>query len=345
LKKAEVVCLLSAAAVSGLFGTFEQLSGFHLGNFRYLQGTGFFSGPMAFAGQMQLFSFLAIGIAMSGGAADLWPAATDRAVPEAATAGAGPVSARLGSARRMWFFSTLVATVLGLIFACERSAWLGFAVSVVMVACLVSWRVMAKVMVAGLLMACLAWFTVPVVQTRLTPLLHPQQDASMRGRMKVWETACSLFIHDGKSILIGVGPTHFPHVYLDEAVVPGIKVKDYLDHAHSNYLQMLSTSGILGLISYLWLSLASIRLTWINYRAGVGFERGLALGIMGGLISLMVAGIFEYNFGTGQVRMAQWFLLSLLAAAPLSAATGTTGGTATGSTTAIIGDVDRNGQE
>src|ERR1700722_19338686 len=114
----------------------------------------------------------------------------------------------------------------------------------------------------------------------------------MRGRMKVWETAYSLFVHDGKSMLIGVGPTHFPHVYLDEAAVPGIKVKAYLDHAHSNYLQMLATTGILGLLSYLWLSLASIRLAWINYRRGEGFDRCLALGIMGGLISLMVAGIF-----------------------------------------------------
>jgi hypothetical protein len=43
---------------------------------------------------------------------------------------------------------------------------------------------------------------------------------------------------------------------------------------------------------------------------------------MGGLISLMVAGIFEYNFGTGQVRLAQWFLLSLLAAVPITAADG-----------------------
>jgi hypothetical protein len=85
---------------------------------------------------------------------------------------------------------------------------------------------------------------------------------------------------------------------------------------------MLATTGILGLLSYLWLSFAAIRLAWINYRYAIGFDRSLGLGIMGGLISLMVAGIFEYNFGTGQVRLAQWFLLSLLCAVPIPAADG-----------------------
>jgi hypothetical protein len=31
---------------------------------------------------------------------------------------------------------------------------------------------------------------------------------------------------------------------------------------------------------------------------------------MAALASLMVAGIFEYNFGSGQVRLAEWFCLA-----------------------------------
>lgn len=30
------------------------------------------------------------------------------------------------------------------------------------------------------------------------------------------------------------------------------------------------------------------------------------------MVSLAVAGIFEYNFGSGQVKLIQWFLLALL---------------------------------
>ena len=322
LKRAQMTWLLSAAAVAGLLGTFEQLSGFHIGGFQYLQGTGFLSGPMAFAGQMQLFAFLAIGIALTGGmsASAAGPGSAGSGSAGVSPASTSSASASSGSiiASQIWFDGALTATVLGLVFACERSAWLGFVVAVPVVACMVSWRAMAKVLIGGLLVACLVWFTVPAVQTRLTPLVSNwRNDPSMRGRLKVWDTAVSLFLHDGKSIVIGVGPTHFPHVHLDEALVPGIKVKDYLDHAHSNYLQMLATTGILGLISYLWLSFASIQLAWINYRQSIGFDRALGLGIIGGLISLMVAGIFEYNFGTGQVRLTQWFLLSLLAAQPL----------------------------
>jgi len=33
---------------------------------------------------------------------------------------------------------------------------------------------------------------------------------------------------------------------------------------------------------------------------------------LGSTAALMVAGIFEYNFGTAQVRLAQWFVLAML---------------------------------
>jgi hypothetical protein len=38
----------------------------------------------------------------------------------------------------------------------------------------------------------------------------------------------------------------------------------------------------------------------------------IGMGLFGAAIALSVAGVFEYNFGTTQVRLAQWFLFGLL---------------------------------
>ncbi len=42
------------------------------------------------------------------------------------------------------------------------------------------------------------------------------------------------------------------------------------------------------------------------------WRSGIGIGTFGALVSLLVAGIFEYNFGAGQVKLAQWFLVGAL---------------------------------
>jgi O-antigen ligase len=129
--------------------------------------------------------------------------------------------------------------------------------------------------------------------------------------MEVWLSAVEQYKTSALTEIIGVGPRNFRKVEIEG---PN---KSNLDHAHSNYLQSLTTTGIVGLFVYLWLCIASLKLAWQNFRKARVDDRldhGISLGILGGIASLMVAGIFEYNFGTGNVRLAQWFLLAMLSA-------------------------------
>ncbi len=41
-------------------------------------------------------------------------------------------------------------------------------------------------------------------------------------------------------------------------------------------------------------------------------DKAIALSIMCATVSLSVSGIFEYNFGTGPVRLPQWFVVALI---------------------------------
>lgn len=284
LKCKAVQTALVMGAIAGLWATVQQVFDVHPG-FKFLQGTGFLSGPMAFAGVMQMLSQLGLALILTSGYKQCAPPFNNK-----------------------WLFGAIAAAnVMGLIFASERSAWLGFMVALFLVAGLVSWKILGRALLACSVICVLAWFTVPVVQTRLAPLADWQHEAGMTERLTVWSIAMEQF---QKAPILGVGSRNFPHV-----LIPG-PGKTYLDHAHSNYLHILSTLGLVGLCAYLWLSLSALVLTWRNYinakRDGDAVALALSLGILGGIVSLLVAGIFEYNFGTGNVRLAQWFLLAML---------------------------------
>jgi O-antigen ligase len=287
VKQQSVPSLLVLGAVAGLVATFQQLLNWHPG-YKYLQGTGFLSGPMAFAGVMQMFSLMAIALFATSTFKNL----------------AGPFK------NKSLYIPIAIANILGLLFASERSAWMGFFIGMLVIASQVSLKLLSRLIAIGIVVAGVGWFAVPMVQARLLPLLDWQHEPSSMQRMEVWNSAIKQYKASTKTQIIGVGPRKFEPIPIHG---PN---KEELDHAHSNYLQSLTTTGLIGLLVYLWLCFSSLRLAWQNYvrakKTNGGLDVGISLGILGGLISLLLAGIFEYNFGTGNVRLAQWFLLAML---------------------------------
>ncbi len=75
-----------------------------------------------------------------------------------------------------------------------------------------------------------------------------------------------------------------------------------LDHAHSNYMHILATTGLIGMLAYLFLWGNVLVTAFSNFksRSENDLDKGIYFGILTGVISVLVAGIFEYNFGTAQ---------------------------------------------
>lgn len=244
---------------------------------------------MAFAGQMQILSMVAIAIFISGAYS----------------------SFKFKMNNKWVFLAIALANVLGLIFAGERSAWLGGLAGSLAIASLFSLRLLLKAAVGLAVVGMISWFTVPLVHTRVESMLSGKQDVSTRVRYQVWNQALASW---HQSPVVGIGFLKFPHLDIPEAIVPG-KSKD-INHAHSNYLQMLATTGVLGLLAYAVLCLSALFFSRQQFLSGKLTDDSLLIaigaGLLGAMVSLMVAGIFEYNFGTAQVRLMQWFVLGLL---------------------------------
>ena len=285
IEKKAIAVILGTAALAGIYGTVQQLFNFHPFTYQWLQATGFLAAPMPFAGLMQLTSFLGLGILLKKGYLQLPGIFANQRV----------------------FLAVVIANLLGLFFACERSAWLGMLVGLMAITLRSSPKLFFKAALAGAVLLALAWFCVPAVQARLVPLLtDPQSDISVRTRVKLWNVAKEqYFTHP----LVGIGPSHFPRVVIPEALVPG--GSPYFDHAHSNYFHILATMGSLGFLAFMSLIVFSLRLA-IKQSRESDLSGGIGLGLFASLVSLMVAGLFEYNFGAGQVKLAEWFLLGAL---------------------------------
>lgn len=275
--------LLVCGAVSGVWGVIQQVFNFHPFTYPYLQATGFLGDPMSFAGLMQLTSFLSLGLLVKN-----W-------------------SNGQSFFNRQTLLFVTAANFLGLIFASERSAWLGMFLALPLIFLYISPRAFVRGSLALVLAAVLAWCFIPVVKTRLSTLANFEQDVSVKARVIIWSKAWQIF---REHPLFGVGPRNFPSIDMPEAIVPQHS-KD-LNHAHNNYLQILSTTGFMGFSSFFVLLVSALCFALKQSKVAEPLKSGIGLGLLGALLSLSVAGLFEYNFGSGQVKLVQWFLLALL---------------------------------
>lgn len=296
-----VLTLLWVSSIAGIYGSIQQIFDYHPTKFKYLQGTGFLAHPMAFAGQMQVFSMLALGLLLSSGYKKLSDDCPD--------------SMRwiLANYERMPLFIILVVcNFAGLFFALERSAWIGGAAGAIAIAAVCSLKWALAALLGLFASGGVAYILSPAVAGRISALFSGN-DPSVKARLKIWSECINHYF--ASSPVFGIGWLKFPHFDIPEAIVPGVS-KD-LNHAHSNYVHFLTTTGIIGLLSYIiflfWTFSKSLRSFYRNRLLGKQFNSGLALGVFGTAVALAISGIFEFNFGASvQVRLAQWFVLALL---------------------------------
>ena len=296
-----IILLLWTSSLAGIWGSIQQIFDIHPGKFKYLQGTGFHSNPMAFGGQMQIFSMIALGLLLGNGYRELDKNCLHSFMKPVLTY----------SQNTFVFLFIVAANLAGLYFAVERNTWLGGVAGVLALSLLKSWRIFAIAIASLAAAASASWFFVDVVRHRIE-ILFSGTDVSVTARQKIWSECLNQYYP--RSPVFGIGWMKFPHFDIPEAIVPGVSKE--LIHAHSNYIQFLTTTGICGLASFIMLTIWTIVLSVKRYNYAMKeadcVASSLRLGCLGVAVSIAVSGIFEFNFGSAQVRLAQWFVLALL---------------------------------
>jgi O-antigen ligase len=97
-------------------------------------------------------------------------------------------------------------------------------------------------------------------------------------------------------------------------VAPPQALRRSTSHLHNTPLQIVVERGIVGLGAWLWIFAAflvqGISILRTLPREAPG-ERALALGSLAAVVTFLVAGLFEYNFGDTEVLLVAMALMAL----------------------------------
>ena len=207
----------------------------------------------------------------------------------------------------VWFYPAFGIVSLALLLSLTRNAWLGFlaAATVLIAMRKVRWIIAVPVVIAIVFVGSILIFPSAVAQ-RISNIFNPNE-TSNRDRI--------LMIRSGWEIIkdypiTGVGINMIKEVY------PQYRSPDSVfrnnQHLHNNVVQMAAENGILALVAWLWLigKVLSDLIRWKRNEMSRE-EQFMIHGTIGIVISLFVAGMFEYNFGDSEIKMLFLALITL----------------------------------
>ncbi len=298
--------LLLAGAAQALLGIYQFATQTGPDAFvllgRFMRAYGAFRQPNPYAGYLGLVAPLAISLA-------LWAWTSGR---------------RTGAGLRIALAAAAGLISLGLLVSWSRGGWLAFAAAIAVVVLAHTRRAAPAVLIlaglaalifalsgaAALLPASIASRLgelreyaglVDVARTEVT-----DANFSVIERIAHWQAALGMW---RDHLWLGVGAGNFAVVY-DDYNLP--RWYEALGHAHNVYLNFAAEAGLLGLLAYGWLWLASL---WQAVRSAASRDRFLAAvgaGVLGGLVAATVHNVFD-NLWVQHIYLTLALLLGLLA--------------------------------
>jgi O-antigen ligase len=128
-------------------------------------------------------------------------------------------------------------------------------------------------------------------------------------RLMLWTIAVRLFF---ASPVFGVGYGNYVEMYGSYISVPWIP-KGILG-VHNTYLQFLTETGLVGFTAFAFLIFRAARQALHQMYCSIsGFDRALAFGILGSIVTILVQGCVDFLFGvSSQFGTLFWMWLALL---------------------------------
>lgn len=197
-----------------------------------------------------------------------------------------------------------------LVLTVTRASWLGLLLSAFTIAAacasrralLITLGVALPLVVAGLLV---------LQQKRRVGFLDPKE-GSTSWRLVVWREGFEKLTESPRHMLVGVGMDSLKRRWREWGMFDRGRLP--WGHLHSTPLQIAFERGVPALLVWLALLVAYARMLLRLARRGDErdwFERGLALGALGGAVGFFTSGLVHYNMGDSEVVMVFYFVLGL----------------------------------
>lgn len=174
----------------------------------------------------------------------------------------------------------------------------------------VTWK--ERAIGVGLLVVVIALTTVWIERTRGMSWVD-KRDPGTEFRVMMWQDALRLI---PQHPLFGIGMATVRE-YWQQYDIRAYRIFPVRWHFHSDYLQLAVERGLPALAAWLWLAIAYLLLLWRvlpRARQAGWFPYGVVLGIMGGFLAFLAAGVVQYNLGEEQIDVVIWFYMGLILA-------------------------------
>ena len=225
------------------------------------------------------------------------------------------VRGRLSGKAKIALAALLAVMLAGLAASLVRSAWVGLAASVFVIAVVAERRLLWAFPVVVALAVLIA--PRPIIKraesiiNAATERAAGEAEGPPEFRVDIWRTTLRI-ARDYPITGIGVHNT----LYLYDEYKDGTSVESQVPHAHNNYIQLVVERGIVGLAAFAYFVYALLKFFVRGYRrARSPTARVLGLAGIGATVGFLVEGFFEYTFGDYEIMAIIYALAGALAAA------------------------------
>jgi len=224
------------------------------------------------------------------------------------------VRGRLSGKAKVALAALLAIMLAGLAASLVRSAWVGLAASVFVIAVIAERRLLwAFPVVVGLAVLIAPRPIIKRAESIInaaTERAEGEAEGPPEFRVDIWRTTLRI-ARDYPITGVGVHNTMYLYdEYKDEA-----SIESQVPHAHNNYIQLVVERGVVGLAAFAYFIFALLRFFARGYRrARSPTARVLGLAGIGATVGFLVEGFFEYTFGDYEIMAIIYALAGALAA-------------------------------
>lgn len=285
--------LILVGAIAGAYGISQSITRWDL--FDHFQGrsTGFFSLYLTYAEYLIVVISLTLGLFIYS----------------------------RGIKRRIYFAIAMAFMFGGFALSYSRGPWIGLLCSLLLLAGMKGKRVLV-ITILVLVSLNLSLFYLDLgrssVLVRSIFRLHPGGQPSSvlpylqsnKERLLMWSSGFQILSDKPRYLVSGIGMHALQKIYPEYRSPEAQHLN--LWHLHNNFIQILVTRGVLGLIAFLWIFLAWWKRIWRGFRESPpGIVKGVLAGSLAGVAGFLVSGLTEYSWGDTEVLMLLYCILGL----------------------------------
>lgn len=209
--------------------------------------------------------------------------------------------------KRISYAGLFMLMFIALILTFSRGGWLAIMVAIVILATLISRRLLVLGLIGG---AVGVNFLPASILNRFSTIFNPAADSSSSYRFQMWESALDM-IKDYWLTGIGSDPTTFFKVYADY-MMPSVRVY----HFHNIYIMAAVTGGILLLGALLYMFYIALRTSVVTMFMNKGKDQllgYLAKASLASFIAISIAGLTEDVWRQYRVDFLFWMVVAIIA--------------------------------